>query len=522
MIGSEFEQMPCFIRDLDDLQMFEMAVAENIKRRNLNPVETATAMQTYMDKFQKTSAETGEFFNVDEATVRGTVRLLKLPEAARAKLASGEISMGAARQLLVLVRVAPESIENAVERIVGGDQPGKVVADALDGLVYKNKAIKMWTSWHSGKPAGGSGLWELDAPVGKSAKYMPPVFGLEGMDLRLAKKAFEGEEYTAQKRSLLESWALQLQGGLVAAEALVAQGAPADTIERLDQLVHPPACTACPFYVKAGNNHYCTWKVCHTRKKEAWAWLEMEKNEKKLAIRQLSADEARAGFVVLGNGYSSEQRNQEEALIAAKDPNLRLHIKPGQYEHPYTKSEIVEVVTIAPKAVEKQKAVKRGERNKEDDEERERRWKNERALRDASSKFLEAEVTPAFGHLLDAVDNLGFLMAMAGIGDDDFEPEEGEKAPTRKEKLTQCRLVIVAEALEHTINYSTRDKGPVQVAEHYQGVAKTWGVDLPADWLEKAASYWPKEVEPPLLDVDVPSNVDSGLEGGDEDEEEDE
>jgi ParB family chromosome partitioning protein len=349
-----YRQIPCFIKDLDDLQMFELAVSENIKRRNLNPVETATAMQTYQEKFQKTSAETGEFFNVDEATVRGTVRLLKLPETARAKLAAGEITMGAARQLLVLVRVAPESIENAVKRIINGDQPDRVVSDALDGLVYHNKAIKMWAGWRSGKPSGGSGLWELDAPVGKSAKYMPPVAGLEGLNKHLVRKLAESDGVVSNGGEL-EDWACKLQGGLVAPEALIAQGAPADTIERLNQLVNPPACTACPFYVREQNNHYCTWKVCHTRKKEAWAWLEMEKHEKKLEIRQLSADEARAGFVVLGNSYNSETRRQEEAAIAAKDHNLRLHIKPGQYEHPFTKSEIVEVVSIAPAAVEKQK-----------------------------------------------------------------------------------------------------------------------------------------------------------------------
>jgi ParB-like chromosome segregation protein Spo0J len=496
MIGSEYEQIPCFVKELDDLQMFEMAVAENIKRRNLNPVETATAMQTYQEKFGKTSAETGEFFGVDEATVRGTVRLLKLPEVARAKLSAGEITMGAARQLLVLVRVAPDSIENAVERIIEGDQPEKVIEGVLDDLAYHNRAIKMWASWHSGKPAAGSGLWELTEPSKNFAKYMPDVAGLEGLDKRLAKKLIESDGLVAHKQDL-ENWARKLQSGLVAAGALIAQGAPADTIERLDQLVHPPACTACPFYVKANNNHYCTWKVCHTRKKEAWSFLELDKSEKKLEIRGLSADEARGGFVVLGNNYNSEQQRQEEALIAAKDPNLRLHIKPGQYEHRYTKSEIVEVVSIAPKAVEEQKAEKQKAKEEESNQEREKHWKNERSLRDASEKFEETEVQLVCAHLLDGLDNLGFLMAMADITDLDFEPDQGEKAPSRKEKLERCREEIISHVIGEASSYDKRAKGPVAIAEHWQGVATTWGVDLPADWLEKAASYWPKDVEPP-------------------------
>jgi hypothetical protein len=34
------------------------------------------------------------------------------------------------------------------------------------------------------------------------------------------------------------------------------------------------------------------------------------------------------------------------------------------------------------------------------------------------------------------------------------------------------------------------------MAEYFQDLAKTWSVDLPAEWLELAASYWPKDVEP--------------------------
>src|SRR5690348_3249528 len=42
------ECMPLVIRELDDLQMFELGVSENIKRRDLNPIEQAEAMRRYM------------------------------------------------------------------------------------------------------------------------------------------------------------------------------------------------------------------------------------------------------------------------------------------------------------------------------------------------------------------------------------------------------------------------------------------------------------------------------------------
>ena len=67
--------MPLFERELTDLQMFEMGVSENIKRRDLNPIEEAEAMRRYMADFDKNSVETAEFFNCSPEKVRSTVRL---------------------------------------------------------------------------------------------------------------------------------------------------------------------------------------------------------------------------------------------------------------------------------------------------------------------------------------------------------------------------------------------------------------------------------------------------------------
>ena len=66
--------MPLIINDLTDLQMFELGVAENIKRRDLDPIEEAYAMRRYMDDFGKTSKEAAEFFGVAEETIRQKVR----------------------------------------------------------------------------------------------------------------------------------------------------------------------------------------------------------------------------------------------------------------------------------------------------------------------------------------------------------------------------------------------------------------------------------------------------------------
>jgi len=80
------------------------------------------------------------------------------------------------------------------------------------------------------------------------------------------------------------------------------------------------------------------------------------------------------------------------------------------------------------------------------------------------------------------------------------------------------KMLKTGKLAEHT-HLSHPEKGNMIVLLDARGFLFLESTDLPADWLEKAASYWPKEVEPPT-EPDIPSNVESGLEGGDEGDEE--
>src|SRR3990170_4696628 len=47
----DFEQMPVDVRELSDQGMFELAIRENLERKDLTPIEEARAMATYRDQF---------------------------------------------------------------------------------------------------------------------------------------------------------------------------------------------------------------------------------------------------------------------------------------------------------------------------------------------------------------------------------------------------------------------------------------------------------------------------------------
>ncbi len=95
-----FDVMPVNVSELNNNQMFEMAVAENLERKDLTPIEEARAMQRYMVDFKKNSKEVGELFHLSDSAVRNKLRLLGLPQEVQDKLKDGSLTEGAGRELL--------------------------------------------------------------------------------------------------------------------------------------------------------------------------------------------------------------------------------------------------------------------------------------------------------------------------------------------------------------------------------------------------------------------------------------
>jgi hypothetical protein len=77
------------------------------------------------------------------------------------------------------------------------------------------------------------------------------------------------------------------------------------------------------------------------------------------------------------------------------------------------------------------------------------------------------------------MDNLGALEALMGM-----DVDEKDENLSRAKKLEFLRCQLADRALDHVVEYTLSKKGPLAVAKHLQGVAVTWGVALPADWLE--------------------------------------
>lgn len=98
-------KVPVIVKDVapgQDSTILEMALIENIQRRDLNPIDEALAYRRLADEFDFTQERIAEAVGKDRSSVANTLRLLRLPLSVRDQVASGAISMGHARALLGL------------------------------------------------------------------------------------------------------------------------------------------------------------------------------------------------------------------------------------------------------------------------------------------------------------------------------------------------------------------------------------------------------------------------------------
>jgi len=93
-------QIPIIVRDVNDRLALELAIIENVQRTDLNAIEEAAGYQQLIDDHNYTQADLGQVIGKSRSHVANTLRLLKLPDAIRDMLVSGDLSAGHARVLV--------------------------------------------------------------------------------------------------------------------------------------------------------------------------------------------------------------------------------------------------------------------------------------------------------------------------------------------------------------------------------------------------------------------------------------
>lgn len=96
------EKIPCVIRQSDANDSLEVSLIENIQREDLNPMETAEALNRFVEDFNFTQEEIAKKVGKERATVANYLRLVNLPIEIKQLVKENRISMGHAKTLLSL------------------------------------------------------------------------------------------------------------------------------------------------------------------------------------------------------------------------------------------------------------------------------------------------------------------------------------------------------------------------------------------------------------------------------------
>jgi len=130
------EEIPCIIREIDDVTADRISLIENIQRENLNPIEEAQAYKRIMKEYSLKQDELAKAVGKSRSYISNNMRLLNLDDRVVQYIYEGKISGGHGKALLGIKN--KEDQVKAAEKIV---QFGLNVRDT-ESTVKKKKKVR--------------------------------------------------------------------------------------------------------------------------------------------------------------------------------------------------------------------------------------------------------------------------------------------------------------------------------------------------------------------------------------------
>ena len=177
---AKLKEVPVIIKEYSPQEVMEIALIENIQRRDLNPIEEALAYKSLIDEYNLKQEEVADRVSKSRTAVTNSMRLLKLAEQVQTMLINEELSMGHARALLSIEKeeVQVETAKAIVERKLSVRETEKLVKAILNpkqaklpipstnDVVYEKLSDKlkeiMGTKVNINHKKGGKGKIEIE------------------------------------------------------------------------------------------------------------------------------------------------------------------------------------------------------------------------------------------------------------------------------------------------------------------------------------------------------------------------
>jgi len=136
------QSIPAIVRNSSDQQALELALVENLQRKDLNPMEAARAYHRLLNEFEFSQDTIAQRTGKDRSTIANMVRLVNLPHEIQRLVESFQLSTGHAKVILGVGR--PEAQLKLARQIVDGQlsvrQAEKLAANEARHLKTKRRS----------------------------------------------------------------------------------------------------------------------------------------------------------------------------------------------------------------------------------------------------------------------------------------------------------------------------------------------------------------------------------------------
>lgn len=96
------KEIPAIVRDIDDAEVFQLALIENLQRSDLTPIEEARGYRQLLDTKGLTQEGLAKILSKSRSAIANTLRLMDLPQEVQDMMEVGQITAGHARAILAV------------------------------------------------------------------------------------------------------------------------------------------------------------------------------------------------------------------------------------------------------------------------------------------------------------------------------------------------------------------------------------------------------------------------------------
>ncbi|MCL2002330.1 ParB/RepB/Spo0J family partition protein [Candidatus Saccharibacteria bacterium] len=131
------ETIPALVRDVSEQNRLELALVENVQREDLAPLEKARAYRQLKDEFNMSLEEIGKRVDRGSESVKQTLRLLDLPDAAKDLMTKHKLTEGQMKPLIglpddIILKVLPRIVDDKltvaeIKKIAEGARRNKII-----------------------------------------------------------------------------------------------------------------------------------------------------------------------------------------------------------------------------------------------------------------------------------------------------------------------------------------------------------------------------------------------------------